>query len=346
MTTTNAIDPVANHHRIERRVLFAERITLIVVVILTSVGFFVWGRSVAAQYTDAPWAQNTVGLIAAAISAFITDFAFREFLEDVIYQLIAACKLKPGANIIPWRKNNTPPQSGGSGTFARNLKILRWIILATIVGGLFYVDFYSVQTIRNPFAAQARQKPTADLSAVTADLATQTTAATAPMAAQIANLQKQIAQADRDIRTAETNAATKNKALRDLIAQGNTWATGELNRKKAQASATTRKHKEALQAQLDAANTNYNTALARQNDAITAVTTATLQKNQQIEAENLEQKYSLSGMYFMLGFGLKTLTILFRIFLVVSYLAKNPNFDANNDGIIDGRDVTASATSF
>lgn len=335
MNTTHAINPIANHNRIDRRVLFAEKVTLWVVIILTSIGFYVWGRSVAQQYTDHPLAQNIAGLIAAIISAFITDVAFREFLEDVIYQLLAALKIKEGTTFTNLKfKSN----------YTRNLKIFRWLVLTTIVASLFYVDYYSVQTIRNPFASQARQKPTDDIAAVTATLNQQTTAATAPIAAQITNIQDQIKQAQRDIRSAEANAAAKNKALRDLIAQGNTWATGELNRKKAQASAPHRTHLQNLQTQLDAANQTYNTALANQNATLTAVTQATLQKNQQIETENLEAKYSLSNMYFMLGFGLKALTILFRLFLVVSFLAKNPNLDANNDGTVDGRDVTAAAS--
>lgn len=346
MNTTHAINPIANHNRIDRRVLFAEKVTLWVVILLTSIGFYVWGRSVAQQYTDNPWAQNIIGLIAAVISAFITDVAFREFLEDVIYQFLRALKIKPGALRIPWAAR-PPSHSGegpGVGSYTRNLKIFRWLVLTTIVASLFYVDYYSVQTIRNPFASQARQKPTTDIATVTATLNQQTTAATAPIAAQITNLQQQIKQADRDIRSAEANAAAKNKALRDLIAQGNTWANTELNRKKAQATAPHRQHKQNLQTQLDAANQTYNTALANQNATLTAVTTATLQKNQQIETENLQAKYSLSNMYFMLGFGLKALTILFRLFLVVSFLAKNPNLDANQDGTIDGRDVTAAAS--
>ncbi len=331
----HAINPVANHNKIDKRILFAENVTIWVVILLTSIGFFVWGRSIAAQYTDNPWAQNITGAAAAAISAFITDIAFREFLEDVIYQFLAAFKIKEGTTFktLNFKFN-----------YARNLKVLRWFVLSAIVGGLFYVDYFSVQAIRNPFAAQARQKPTTDVAAVAADLTKETAAATEPMAAHIANIQAQIRQADRDIRTAEANAAAKNKSLRDLIANGNTWAQAEMNKAKARASEPARKHKAALQTQLDAANQTYTTALARQNDAITAVTTATLQKNQQIETENQEAKYSLSGMYFMLGFGLKALTIFFRLFLVVSFLAKNPNFDANNDGIIDGRDVTAAAS--
>jgi len=35
--------------------------------------------------------------------------------------------------------------------------------------------------------------------------------------------------------------------------------------------------------------------------------------------------------------------VLFRIFLVISFLAKSPTLDANGDGIVDGRDVTAAA---
>lgn len=335
MKNTHAINPVANHQRIDKRILFAEKVTLWAVITLTSVGFFVWGRSVATQYTDNPWAQNIIGLIAAALSAFITDVAFREFLEDVIYQFLAALKIK---------ENTTFSQIKFKSDYTRNLKILRWIVLTTIVGALFYVDYFSVQTIRNPFANQARQRPTTDVAAITADLNKQTAAATTPIAAQITNLQQQLRQADRDIRTAEANAAAKNPKLRTLIAEGNTWATHELNRKKAQASAPQRTHKQNLQTQLDAANQTYNTALANQNATLAAVTTATIQKNQQIETENLEAKYSLSNMYFMLGFGLKALTVFFRLFLVVSFLAKNPNFDANNDGIIDGRDVTAAAS--
>lgn len=316
MSATTIINPQKNAANVDRQVLFAERIFLIIAVLITSIGFFVWGRSAAAQYTDWPLVQNLVGILAALASAFVTDFAFRTFLEEVVFQGLA------------WFHPNVVGRKV-SATYFKMLAVSRWLLLLVVVLALFAADWYSVQAIRDPFASQARQTETTDLAATTAALSGQLRSASAPMADQIASLKK-------DIKDAERRAQSANGALVSLAANGNGWAVRELEKKKTAATKASRKELEKLQSA-------YTTTLAEQSATLTSTTAYIGAKNAEIDAENRKKKYTLSGMYFMAGGGCKALTVILRIFLVVSFLAKTPTLDANGDGVVDGRDVTAAA---
>lgn len=316
MSTTSFINPQRNAANVDRQVFYAERLFLIVAVIITSIGFFVWGRSAAAQYTDLPLVQNLVGIGAALASAFVTDFAFRTFLEEVVFQGLA------------WFHPNVVGRKG-SPLYFRFMAVSRWLLLLVVVLALFAADWYSVQAIRDPFASQARQTEKTDLAATTAALSGEMRSASAPMAEQINTLKKDIAAAER-----RTTAA--NGALVSLAANGNGWAANELEKKESAATRASRK-------ELDKLQSAYTTTLANQSAILTSTTDRVSAKNAEIEEENRQKKYTLSGMYFMAGGGCKVLTVILRIFLVVSFLAKTPTLDANGDGVVDGRDVTAAA---
>lgn len=317
MQVQTVINPRENSKRVDRQVWLAERVFLIVAVLITSVGFFVWGRSVAAQYTDWPAIQTAFGIVCALASAFVTDFAFRSFLEEVVFQFLA------------WFHPNVTGAAQSRHWYFRILRIGRWALLTVVVAALFVADWYSVQAIRDPFAAQARQNQTTDLVAASAAMSAEMKSVNAPMADQIASLKN-------DIATAERRTERSNGSLVALVGQGNGWAARELEKKKNAATRTARKELASLQSA-------YNNNIARQSATIGTATEQITTRNAEIEAENRQKRYSLSGMYFMAGAGCKALTVILRIFLVVSFLAKTPNLDVNNDGVVDGRDVTDSA---
>lgn len=316
MSTTTVINPQKNSANVDRQVWMAERVFLIVAILITSVGFFVWGRSAAAQYTDWAAAQTAFGIVAAIASAFVTDFAFRSFLEEVVFQGLAWFH----PHVIGRERNQM---------YFRILAVSRWLLLLVVVGALFLADWYSVQAIRDPFASAAKQTATTDITAANATLASSLKSATAPMAEQLANLKK-------DIAATERRTETNNTALKALASQGNGWAVRELEKKKERATRSARKEVVELQSSYTKALSRQTEVMATNNEQITA-------RNAEIEQENRQKRYTLSGMFFMFGAGSKALTVILRIFLVISFLSKTPTLDFNKDGVVDGRDVTDSA---
>jgi hypothetical protein len=209
------------------------------------------------------------------------------------------------------------------------LGVARWLLLAVVVGSLIFADVYSVQMMRDPFADAAKPKPKTDITAATAALNNQLNSATAPLAEQIKALKKEIS-------TAERRAETSNASLTVLVSNGNGWAAREMEKKKNSATKSARK-------QLNELQTAYNASLTNNSATISSLTSQLNTENIETEEANRRKKYSLSGMYLVGGVGSKLMTVILRIFLVVSFLSKTPTLDVNNDGVVDGRDVTDSA---
>ena len=314
-SSINVINPAANSRKIDRQILRAEGVFLLIAVLITSIGFYVWGSTTTAQYTDIYAVQVVVGLLAAVASAFVTDYAFRQFLEEVVYEPLAAFHPGRARNETHW--------------YFRATKIVRWTILAIVVTLLFCADWFSVQTIKDPFAARAKQGEIVNVAAVTASVAGQYDDVAAPLAAQIKVLNANITADERRVQSA-------NAALSALIAKGNGWASREMSKKKDRATKSARHELARTQAA-------YSAALEGRVSAVNSTAEVIRQRNADTERNNAENRSALSGMFFMFGAGSKALTVLMRIFLVVSFLAKNPTLDANLDGVVDGQDVTAAA---
>jgi hypothetical protein len=311
------INPQKNSRSIDRHVLLAERIMLGIAVVITSAGFLVWGYNAAGQYTELFAIKAGFGIIAALASAMVTDFAFRNFLEEVIYQMLVV--------FYPKAQNHIPKP-----VFTKAMKFLRWLILAVIVSALFYADYKSVYTVKDPIASAAKQKEVIDPAAVSA-------AANSTMNAQIKPIKQQIAALKTEIKQEESRVERANASLVKLVSQGNNWAPSQLAAKKASAT----KSKRANLAKLEDA---YNQALSGNSAALATINNQAIQTSQATIEENNTQKAAMSNLFQLFGVGSKIMTILFRMFLVVSFLSKNPNLDANGDGTIDGEDVTAAAS--
>lgn len=311
------IDPQKNSRNIDRRVLLAERIMLGIAVVITSAGFLVWGYNAAGQYTELFPLKAAFGIIAALTSAMVTDFAFRNFLEEVIYQMLVV--------FYPKAKNHIEKPG-----YVKAMAFLRWTILATIVSLLFYADYISVFTVKDPIASAAKQKEVIDPAKVSAQ-------ASSTMNAQIKPLKNQIAALKSEIKQDESRVERANVGLVKLVSQGNNWAPSQLAAKKANATKVKRK---ALAKLEDA----YNEALSGNSATLATINTQAIQSSQATIEENKNQKDAMSNLFQLFGVGSKIMTILFRMFLVVSFLSKNPNLDANGDGEISGEDVTAAAS--
>jgi hypothetical protein len=317
MKNQAVINPQKNSRSIDRHVLFAERLMLGVAVVITSAGFLVWGYNAAGQYTEVFAIKAAFGIMAALMSAMVTDFAFRNFLEEVIFQML----------VVFYPKAQNHIEKPG---YIKVMAFFRWAILATIVSLLFYADFISVYTVKDPIASAAKQKPVVDPAKVSEQ-------ATSAMNAQIKPLKQQIAALKNEIKQEESRVERANASLVKLVSQGNNWAPSQLAAKKASAT----KSKRANLSKLEDA---YNQALSGNSAALATINTQAIQTSQATIEENNTQKAAMSNLFQLFGVGSKIMTILFRMFLVVSFLSKNPNLDANGDGTVDGEDVTAAAS--
>lgn len=317
MKNQAVINPQKNSRSIDRHVLFAERLMLGVAVVITSAGFLVWGYNAAGQYTEVFAIKAAFGIMAALMSAMVTDFAFRNFLEEVIFQML----------VVFYPKAENHIEKPG---YIKAMAFFRWVILAAIVCLLFYADFISVYTVKDPIAAASKQKEVIDPAKVSA-------VAAGTMSEQIKPLKQQITALKNEIKLEESRVEHSNASLVKLVSQGNNWAPQQLAAKKSAAT-------KAKRANLTKLEDAYTQALSGNSAALATINTQAIQTSQTIIEENNTQKAAMSNLFQLFGIGSKIMTVLFRMFLVVSFLSKNPNLDANGDGQVDGEDVTAAAS--
>lgn len=313
------VDPIRNARSMEGQVLLAETIAKLVAVVITSIGFFIWGMSVAAQYTEWVPAHWLSGALFAGIAAWITDFAFSHFLENSLFQFLAF-----------WRFNWFPNVARDGIYITFLLRPLRWVVVTVIVAALFWADWNSVYTLRSPIANAKKEKvERIDFSALRADQQQAISAQIAPIDNEINRVRADISRAERDVHNA-------NPGLRELADRGNKWAPGELKRKKDRATRADRKRLETLQQQRDQVYASVTASAEKER-------TIAIADDQDAQATEAENKAAISTLFTQFGIGSKILTILFRLFLIINFLINTPNWDANRDGVIDGEDVTAAA---
>lgn len=315
------VDPIRNAASMEGHVLMAETVAKLVAVIITSLGFFIWGKDVAAQYTDIVALHWLTGILFVAIAAWITDFAFSHFLENSMFQFLAFWK-------FDWI-HTAVARDGWYITFL--LRPMRWAVVTVIVAGLFWADWTSVYTLRSPIAnAKAERAKRVDFSALRAEQQRAISATVAP-------IDSEIKQTRADIASAERAVAANNPALQQLAAEGNSWAKGQIASKKAKETKPLKKRLAALQAQRDAAYSGIVASTAQERSIAIA-------DDQAAQTSDGESKTAISTLFTQFGIGSKILTILFRLFLIINFLINTPNWDANRDGVVDGDDVTAAAS--
>ncbi len=315
------VDPIRNAASMEGHVLMAETVAKLVAVIITSLGFFIWGKDVAAQYTAIVALHWLTGILFAAIAAWITDFAFSHFLENSMFQFLAFWK-------FDWI-HTAMARDGWYITFL--LRPMRWAVVTIIVAGLFWADWTSVYTLRSPIAnAKAERTERVDFSALRTEQQHAISATVAPIDSEIKQVRADIASAERAV-------VANNPALQKLAAEGNTWAKGQIATKKAKETKPLKKRLDALQSQRDAAYSGIVASTAQERSIAIA-------DDQAAQTSDAESKTAISTLFTQFGIGSKILTILFRLFLIINFLINTPNWDVNRDGVVDGDDVTAAAS--
>lgn len=314
----SGINPIQNSRNIDRHVYLAERFLILVVAFYGSVLAFKFVWIMAEQYTDLTAVKSIVAIAAAAVAAFVTDFAFRNFLTESVFW--------PFAIFHP----DVRGQITGGDYYFSAIRFLKWLVITGIVGGLFWLDWGTMQNSRVPIASAADGVEQTDIAGETERLNSEMSATLAPMKSRIADLKKEI-KADR------AAVERSNPALVALIQKGNSWAKSKLS--KLQASATKKKS-----AELEKMETQYNERVGETTGAITATAAALGVQNESISAQNAALQSSISSTIFLYSGWLKILTVFCRVFLVLSFLSNPRNsLDVNGDGRIDGKDVNAAA---
>lgn len=310
-----AVNPQKNRQTVQQHALAAEQVFKWVAVIITGVGFFILGKSFALAYDLHPMAANVVGAVACVAAGWITDFSFSHFLEDSIYQFLVFFR-------GDWKTSTTP-------RFTQIMQASRWCLVTTMVVLLFMADYYSVVIMKSPVSEASRPATIINIDSVARASTQRTHDAIALINTDIDAVKKAI--------TDKTNAThNAHPELSTLIAKGNRWAPGELKRLVDKSIKPDNERLVALQARKDA-------EYARQSAITDQATALATNANTSAITYTDGTRAAMSGMFSTFGIGSKVLTILLRIFLVISFLA-NPH-DADGDGHISSKDVSAAAAS-
>lgn len=311
------MNPLQNSKRIDSYVQKGERLLVFLVAAAGSVLAFQYIRLIVSGYTDIVWIQIICACAAACAVAFITDFAFRNFLTEALFWPFALFHPQVWSQIMDGHR------------YFSVIKFLKWSAICAIVAGLFWIDWGTMQNARNPIAASQRKIETTDISSMTGEMTEEMNGLLAPIKARISEVEKTISKK-------EGRVEAENPKLITLIKSGNGWARKELAKQKARAT-----KKDAQE--LASLNEKYNEVLSGTSSVITSSVQMKTEENAKIQAANMDNQVSLSNTIFLYGGFVKILTIIFRVFLVLSYLANARDLDVNGDGVINGQDVTSFA---
>jgi len=309
----NVINPSQDSRKVDRMALRAEQIAITLAMVVTSIGFFKLGVDVSEKMGAPYFLAFIIGLVAAGLSGWITDYAFRHLLQEVAFQMLAW--LHPGC---PKKKQKL---------YFHVLGVVKWLFLTAIVAALFAGDWFSVQAMRDPFANTAKTTPTVDVDSFATTLNSTLAASTNP-------IREQVKRIETEIRNIEQSIEDRNPTLVAKKKQKDEWGTKKLARIKADAT-------KKLRTELHSVMQQYTTALAESNKVLSTETQRVTADNEKITENNNTQRTSLSELYFYSGAGAKALSVLFRLFLVISFLHKNKELDINGDGVVNGKDVDA-----
>lgn len=312
------INPYHNRKTTNSGIKSAEWVMRATATVTTSAGSFIWGRATAAQYlpdtwSASPWIAIVFGLVAAGVSAWLTDLMFGNLLQRVTYDVLASRH----PNVTKWQ---------GQGYFQNLRNAERWFF-AVVLAMLFAFDAYTTFIIRDPVADQAKRQPLINVDSLRAKMQ-------ADHDANIAALRSDARAKERAIAETEKRVEGSNLALAKLKNSGNSWAAGKIAAQQRKATATDAKSRAAIEESIAAARTDFPAYMsARIADAEKA--------NERANTNTDRNRAVFSGMYMAFTIIPKLLSIILRVLMVVSFLAYSHKFnpDLTGDGVIDYHDV-------
>lgn len=322
MSTVQLMNPVKNSRDTARILAASSRLTTIAVCITTGIGVFVWGQDLATKYLP-EWLPGTaviatiVGIAFAVAAAYLTDIGFGQILQKVLFAAFA----KNHPNVVKW--------NDGQSDYFNAMQKWENIGFIALLVALLAIDTVSTYIIRAPVAQRAGSGQTVSVEELRRQLQ-------GDYDKRLADLRSTAKEKQDLIRAEKSRVASSNPALARLKADGNAWAAGQIAAKQQKATRAYEKERQTAEAAI--------ASTMQEGQAYIQARVAEAEEgNRKTEEENSRNRDITSTMYLIFSIGLKLLTILLRVMVVISFCAYSYNYtpDLTGDGIIDYRDVEA-----
>lgn len=318
MKEIKLMDPRKNHQKTAAMLKNGSQYTTLAVALTTGVSVFIWGNDLASQYVPEwiAWKKAICFAVGAAMAigaGWLTDIGFGTVLQRVLFAWMA----KGHPNLIKW---NVSP-------FFQRMQRIEMIGLTALLISLLAIDVTTSYVIRDPVAERAGSKPIINVDSLRNDLANQLNSELA----QLRELSKEKAQ---EIRNKEASVKRGNAKLLELQKDGNQWAAGQISRKVANATKADEKVRQETELGMVERRRTGDTYIQER-----------VSEAERLNAENMMENKSRQGIaaiiYLIFTIGLKLLTILLRVMVVISFLAYSYQYspDLNGDGVIDYKDL-------
>lgn len=321
-STIQLINPAQDSRDTAQLLATGSKYTTWAVCLTTGIGVFIWGKDIASKYLPdtLPGAHIIAplfGLLFAIGAGWLTDVGFGKILQKVLFNAMASRH----PNVVKW--NN------GQSDYFNKMQTGERVGLVLLLVSLLALDTVSTFIIRDPVAEQAGNNPIINIDSLRSTITT-------TQAAELAALRNRSSEKTKAIVETRNRVGASNPALARLKAQGNGWAATEIAKKQARAT-------KADAIALEKNEAEVSTTIEQNREYLNARVTEAEQKNQQNQERNARSQAVTGTMYLIFSIGLKLLTILLRVMLVVTFCAYSYRFnpDLTGDNIIDYEDLNA-----
>jgi len=323
------VDPGRDEAMMPVLLLWVERLSILVVAIVSGIAVAAYGYLMASGYTSIELVRWLAAAVFFAIATAITDVGVKYFIQKGAFDFFAFF-------------NPATYKESGYNWFQRVMQMVVWACMIGMIGGLFYFDYISVESVRRPVANMVKQEKQINQDSVRNIVLTQESARVGATKGAIQYAESAIRQLEKDVRNTESRVAANNGALTRLIAKGNGWASNELAKKKASATASLRNQIEKERENLAFLRQQQGKELEYSRTIVSRSDSATFATNAAIAGRNTDLVTGTSTMFIWLGFWAKCIAGLIRVLLVAMFMGGNIQ-DYNGDGQVDYKDVTAAA---
>lgn len=324
------VDPGRDEAKMPVLLLWVERLSILVVAIVSGIAVAAYGYLMASGYTSIELVRWFAAAVFFAIATAITDVGVKYFIQKGAFDFFAAF-------------NPATYKNSKYNWFQRVMQIVVWFCMIGMIAGLFYFDYISVESVRRPVANMVKQEKQINQDSIRGIVLSQEKARVGATAQAIKFAQAEIQRLERSIGATENRVAANNPAL-DGIDHGkrNGWELQELTRRKNAATASIRKQIEREQENLAFLRQQQGKELEYSQTIVSKSDSSTLATNAAIAGRNTDLVTGTSTMFIWLGFWAKCIAGLIRVLLVAMFMGGNIQ-DYNGDGQVDYKDVTAAA---
>lgn len=317
MKQVKLFNPVESRKSNLRNVVFFANITQVAVAFTSGISVMLWAYDSAMKYVGT-WAYgSTIAIIAAIITGIfaglITDIGFGRMLQEVLFRVF--CANHP--NLRQWQE---------TGYFSAYRKAELFMDIA-ILAGLFAIDVACMFVATDQVTERVADGKTTEVNQLRAQLESE-------QAARIQDLKASKSEKQSEIKRIQQDAMRQNQALAELASNGNGWAQGKLNKI---SQAKTRNADKSLQT----IEQEYAAALSSGSTYINERIKEAEMRNADVTQKNAAKQHAAEVIYLLFTIGLKLLTIMLRVKMVVAFVAYSRDFvpDLTGDGIIDYQDL-------